>query len=202
MRMVVLCLVMLCLGCFTFAAENGDGRERRGDEKRRKFVEPENEPVFQALAALTDAKLEHEIAEAMEAFYSSRFTEASTRVAAILENHSESAIGDTLYNFLMLMNGTALGFSGKCDQAIEALDALIAKIGGSDDAETIDLLAGTMDLKIDILEGSGDFAAALAEMDRLIDRFGDSPLPSVQWRVEKAMQRKALLLKESDSSKK
>ena len=200
--MIMLCLVMLCLGCLTFAAEKSDGGERRGDENRRIFADPENDPVFQALAALTDAKLQDEIEEAMEAFFSSRFTEASSRVTAIMEKHSESTIGNTLYNFLLLMNGTALGFSGKCKQAVETLDELIARIGEGDDAEAIDNLAGVMDLKIDVLEENGDSVAALAEIDRLIDRFGDSPLPSVQWRVKRAMQRKTLLLKESGNNEK
>lgn len=201
MRILFAFLLLGFLMNLVLPADGGEDAGARTDDRRRKFVGAENDPILQALGALKDERLGDEITQAAEAYYSSRFADAHTRIADIMAKHPESAVGRVLYDFLLLMDGAALGFSGERERAIETLNRLQARIENGGDDSDADNLAGVMSLKIDILEADGDAAAAMAEMDALIARFGGSDSPDVRWRVENAMRRKAILLEQNGERK-
>jgi len=197
MRILAVFFLLWITTSLVVVAQGGEDGEMRDTDQRRKFAGGENDPIFRALGALKDERLEDAIVEAAQAFYSSQFADAHARIAAIMAKYPESAIGRTLYDFLLLMDGASLGFSGKCGPALATLNRLQVRMeNGSEDTKADDL-AGVMSLKIDILETCGETNSAVSEMDALIDRFGSSDLPSVRWRVESAMQRKALTLEQS-----
>lgn len=175
------------------AARCGDGAGQRAAGRPRKFTGLENDPVLRALGDIEDARLGDEIGAAAEAYYSSRFADAHRRISAVMEKYPEPAIGGVLYDFLLLMDGASLGFSGECGRAVETLNRLQTRMENRGDA-TADDLAGVISLKIDILVAGGDTAAAVNEMDALIARFEDCDAPGVDWRVESAIHNKAAAL--------
>lgn len=204
MRTLLISFLLYCVASLAFAGDDGEMTAEPDDSRYpQKFSNLGDDPIFQALAALADGPLKDEVENAIAAFYGSRFDEAHTRVATVMAKHSEADIGGVLYNFLLLMDGAALGFTEHCSEAIESLNKLQNRLesdiaGG---AVTDDDLAGVISLKADIYEASGEKEAALTEMDRLIDRFGNDEDSDAHWRVLATMQRKALLLDDLGRSK-
>ena len=136
------------------------------------LAEPKDDPFFKALDALKDKTQREKIEEACIAFFSSDFARASTLFEAILSAYPEPSLGGELYESILLFHGTSLGFSGRHEESITRLDALLDRYEADGASGKRGDALAVAALKIDIIELTGDAEAKLRAIDAVLEKFG------------------------------